>query len=81
MYLVTGGYTGARRLASTEILTRRDEAARWTEAGALPVASTGLRAVSLQNKILVTGNKPLELPTKFCKIFTIFGDGLLGPFG
>ena len=75
---MTGGYTGARRLASTEILTRRDEAARWTEAGALPVASTGLRAVSLQNKILVTGNKPLELPTKFCKIFTIFGDGLLG---
>ena len=57
MYLVTGGYTGDRRLASTEILARRDEGARWTEAGALPVASTGLRAVSLQNKILVTGNK------------------------
>ena len=54
---MTGGYTGGRRLASTEILTRRDEGARWTEAGALPVASTGLRAVSLQNKILVTGNK------------------------
>ena len=54
---MTGGYTGDRRLASTEILARRDEGARWTEAGALPVASTGLRAVSLQNKILVTGNK------------------------
>ena len=56
---MTGGYTGGRRLASTEILARRDEGARWTEAGALPVASTGLRAVSLQNKILVTGNKQL----------------------
>ena len=56
---MTGGYTGDRRLASTEILARRDEGARWTEAGALPVASTGLRAVSLQNKILVTGNKQL----------------------
>ena len=53
MYLVTGGYDHGY-LSSTETLV--DGAATWSTAGELPVAMLGLRGVSLNNKILMTGN-------------------------
>ena len=58
MYLVTGGQGGRDSnfgiLSSTETLV--DGAGAWTAAGVLPVAMVGLRGVSLNNKILMTGN-------------------------
>ena len=53
MYLVTGGWDSSY-LSSTEILV--DGAVTWTEVGELPVSMYGLRGVSLNNKILMTGN-------------------------
>ena len=59
VYLVTGG-GGANGLfplglqSSTETLVEGSEA--WTEVGELPVAIIGLRGVSLNNNIFMTGN-------------------------
>ena len=53
VYLVTGGdypYT-----ASTELLTAG--AAAWVETGPLPLHMSGLAAVSLDNQIIVTGDR------------------------
>ena len=41
-------------LSSTETLVEGSEA--WTEVGELPVAIIGLRGVSLNNNIFMTGN-------------------------
>ena len=55
MYLVTGGQEdGYDRLSSTEVLV--DGTTAWMSAGELPVAMYGLKAVSLNNKIFITGN-------------------------
>ena len=58
MYLVTGGYSGGYSktdlMSSTETLV--EGASAWTFIGELPVAMYGLRAVSLNNKILIIGN-------------------------
>ena len=52
MYLVTGGYLTAP-LASTELLV--EGAYTWAEAGPLPIARYGLRAASVNNHVIVTG--------------------------
>ena len=58
MYLVTGGSSGGTadppNLASTETLI--DGASAWITVGSLPAAMGALRGVSLNNKILMTGN-------------------------
>ena len=53
IYLVTGGYVGNGYLKSTEIY----EEGKWSFADELPQALMSLRAVSLNNNILVSGNK------------------------
>ena len=55
VHLVTGGYSDDF-LSSTEILYNGDPA--WTTAGLghLPAPANGLRGVSIDNNILVTGN-------------------------
>ena len=52
VYLVTGGYLTAP-LASTELLV--EGAYTWAEAGPLPIARYGLRAASVNNHVIVTG--------------------------
>ena len=52
-FLVTGGYDGSDRLSSTELLVETDSA--WVLAGNLPTPRFGLRAVNIDQKILVTG--------------------------
>ena len=52
VYLVTGGYLTAP-LASTELLV--EGAYTWAEAGPLPLARYGLRAASVNNHVIVTG--------------------------
>ena len=54
VYLVTGGvhHQGAR-LDSTELLTEGDHA--WVFSGLLPSARHSLRAATLDNKLIVTG--------------------------
>ena len=51
---MTGGYNYPDKLSSTETLV--DGAEAWTFAGELPVAMLGLRGVSLNNDIFMTGN-------------------------
>ena len=51
-FLVTGGY-GSGYLSSTELLVETDSA--WVLAGNLPTPRSGLRAVNIDQKILVTG--------------------------
>ena len=50
MFLVTGG---KEELDSTELLT--EGASHWVEAGALPSARGRMAAVSLLDKIILTG--------------------------
>ena len=53
-FLVTGGYDGLSDiLSSTELLVETDSA--WVLAGNLPTPRAGLRAVNIDQKILVTG--------------------------
>ena len=55
VYLVTGGLDdNGNFLSSTETLV--DGTGSWTFAGQLPVAMWGLRGVSLNNDIFMTGN-------------------------
>ena len=51
-FLVTGGYDGDW-LSSTELLVETDSA--WVLAGNLPTSRYALRAVNIDQKILVTG--------------------------
>ena len=53
VYLVTGGHND-NYLSSTETLV--EGAGSWTFAGELPVAMSGLKGVSLNNNIFMTGN-------------------------
>jgi len=50
---VTGGYAGSENLATTETLADGNDA--WIEVGSLPVPMRGLRGVSFDNKIIMTG--------------------------
>ena len=51
-FLVTGGYNNGY-LSSTELLVETDSA--WVLAGNLPTPRPGLRAVNIDQNILVTG--------------------------
>ena len=51
-FLVTGGYNNGY-LSSTELLVETDSA--WVLAGNLPTTRADLRAVNIDQKILVTG--------------------------
>ena len=53
VYLVAGGHTGSSYTDTTEILEQG--ASAWTYAGPLPHAMTGLKIVSIDNKIMSTG--------------------------
>ena len=59
MFLVTGGY-GGTYLSFTETLV--DGAETWITAGPLPVAMSGLRGVSLNNNILMSGDIVINYP-------------------
>ena len=56
---MTGGYAGSENLATTETLAHGDDA--WIEVGSLPVPMRGLRGVSFNNKIIMTGKEGLIL--------------------
>ena len=54
MYMVTGGYNKKfSYVASTEIMPA--SGSRWSFAGSLPSARYGLRGISLNNQIFMTG--------------------------
>ena len=50
-FIVVGGYNAP--ISSTEVLV--ETASAWEFAGNLPSPRTGLRAVNIDNRILVTG--------------------------
>ena len=52
--MITGGYDGSSRLSSTEMFTEGQLG--WTDVGPLPFAATLLRGVSLNNRIIMTGD-------------------------
>ena len=53
MYLVTGGFTNGGYLASTELLL--EGGLGWEPAAPLPSPRAGLRAASVNNRVIVTG--------------------------
>ena len=64
VYLVTGGWTGSAELVSTEILSSGSDA--WRQVGDLPTGPiSGLRGVSLNNKIIMTGKCVIYVGIKF----------------
>ena len=64
VYLVTGGWTGSARLASTEILISGSDA--WTQVGDLPTGPIfALRGVSFNNKIIMTGKCVIFVGVRF----------------
>ena len=54
VFLVTGGYNDGK-LSSTEVL--KDGDLSWTTVGNLPKAVWGIRGVSLNNRIIMTGEQ------------------------
>ena len=57
VYLVTGGYNdNVGPLSSTEIFVSGD----WTLVGSLPIAYSGLAAVSVRNTVIVAGQALFE---------------------
>ena len=56
VYLVTGGWDGKNDLSSTEILTSLTSLWITLESARLPQAMDGVRAVSVDNTIILTGN-------------------------
>ena len=58
VYLVSGGYDGDDELSSTEILL--DD--KWTFVGELPSPRYDIRAVSIDNTIIATGNNIISTP-------------------
>ena len=51
--MVTGGDHQGAKLDSTELLTKG--ASAWVYSGVLPSATAGLRAATLDNRLIVTG--------------------------
>ena len=56
VFLVTGGKTSSGNIASTEVLVHGDSS--WSYVGDLPVPTRGLRGVSVNNKVIMTGTGP-----------------------
>ena len=54
VFLVTGGYSHGY-LSSTEVL--KDGDSSWTTVGNLPKAADGIRGVSFNNRIIMTGEQ------------------------
>ena len=54
LLLVTGGYNGVAFLDSTEILTM-EAGAKWRAGAKLPSWNFGLRAVTIDNRVLTFG--------------------------
>ena len=52
MYLVTGGYNGGD-IISTEVMSA--SGSTWSYVGNLPRAAYGMRGISVNNQIFVTG--------------------------
>ena len=67
MYLITGGYDGSSRLSSTEMFTEGQLG--WTDVGPLPFAATLLRGVSLNNRIIMTGDNFIVINYNCLKMF------------
>ena len=65
VYLVTGGYYQSY-LSSTELLT--EGSSSWVAAGSLPSGREGLRGVTINNKIFVTGDR-VEKESSFNKYY------------
>ena len=57
--LVTGGWTGSVPLSSTELLV--GEASAWVLTGELPSPRDGLHGANIDNRILMTGGKYVQL--------------------
>ena len=56
MYIITGGINGnSKRTVSTEVMSSLGST--WTFVGNLPRATFGLRGISVNNQIFVTGTK------------------------
>ena len=56
--MVTGGHYNRRKLDSTELLIQRTSA--WVYSGKLPSPrDSGLRAVTLDNRVIITGKGSL----------------------
>ena len=53
IYLVTGGYNGKKNIVSTEVMS--SSGSSWSYVGNLPTAADGLRGISVNNQIFVTG--------------------------
>ena len=68
MYLITGGYDGSSRLSSTEMFTEGQLG--WTDVGPLPFAATLLRGVSLNNRIIMTGDNFTAIIVLKCSSIT-----------
>ena len=54
VYLVAGGWDGPNDLFPTEIL--HEGSSQWTEVEPLPAPINRLKGISLNNKIIMTGN-------------------------
>jgi len=59
VYLVTGGFDGSSNIISTELLV--ESGLSWTDAGELPSARAGSRAISHDNNIFVIGGAVLYI--------------------
>ena len=55
VFLVTGGYNNGEIFSSTEVL--KDGDLSWTTVGNLPKAVGGIRGVSFNNRIIMTGEQ------------------------
>ena len=51
--MVTGGYDGSRRMATTEVFRVGDDS--WNFVGNLPRAMSGMRIVIFGNRLLMSG--------------------------
>ena len=68
MLLVTGGWTGfGQDLDSTEILT--EGASQWIYSGPLPSPRWELRAATIGNKLLVTGEILFDQYLSMCPVY------------
>ena len=74
VYLVFGGFTsttGSPPIASTELLLHGDSS--WTQVGPLPHSLYGLKAVSLNNDVIATGDDiyfligKMQNPMHYCR--------------
>ena len=67
MLLVTGGVLDGQALDSTEILT--EGASHWIYSGPLPSPRRELRAATIGNKLLVTGEILFDQYLSMCPVY------------